>query len=36
MVPNEIKAEDIIRDGRTLPKEIKLTGIKINGMLQVE
>ena len=33
MVPNEIKAEDIIRDGRTLPKEIKLTGIKINGML---
>lgn len=33
MIPNEIKAEDIIRDGRTLPKEIKLTGIKINGML---
>ena len=33
MVPNEIKAEDIIRDGRMLPKEIKLTGIKINGML---
>lgn len=33
MVPNEIKAEDIIRDGRTLPKEIKLTGIKINCML---
>lgn len=33
MTPNEIKAEDIIRDGRSFPKEIKLTEIKIDGML---
>lgn len=33
MTPNEIKAEDIIRDGRSFPKEIKLTEIKIYGML---
>ncbi|MDK0571268.1 VWA domain-containing protein [Clostridium perfringens] len=33
MNPNEIKAEDIIRDGRSFPKEIKLIGIKIDGML---
>ncbi|MDM0627013.1 VWA domain-containing protein [Clostridium perfringens] len=33
MNPNEIKAEDIIRDGRSFPKEIKLTEIKIDGML---
>ncbi|WP_447411302.1 VWA domain-containing protein [Clostridium perfringens] len=33
MIPNEIKAEDIIRDGRSFPKEIKLTEIKIDGML---
>ncbi|EOU1477871.1 VWA domain-containing protein [Clostridium perfringens] len=33
IIPNEIKAEDIIRDGRSFPKEIKLTGIKIDGML---
>ena len=33
IIPNEIKAEDIIRDGRSFPKEIKLTEIKIDGML---
>ena len=33
IIPNEIKAEDIIRDGRSFPKKIKLTEIKIDGML---
>lgn len=33
MIPNDIKAEDIIRDGRDFPKEIRLIDLKINGML---